>query len=369
MPASTEFENIRKLLVVVPNWVGDAAMASPTLAALRRHFAHTEITFLMRPYVGEVVAGGGWHDGELHWSTQRGLRGEGENLRLARRIAAQRFDAAILLTNSFRSAATVRLAGVPRRVGYARDGRGWLLTHRLRPLRDAEGRFVPSPVVDSYAALAERVGCAVADRELRLGVTQDQERQAAELKRHYGIDDGKAYAVINPGAAFGDAKCWLPERFAEVCDRLVQERGLRPVIVGAPGERALMQSISDQARSQPILCNDPGTTLGSLKPLIRDAALLVCNDTGPRHYGIAFGVPTLSIFGPTHQAWALSHAPRETRLQVAVECGPCQLRACPIDHRCMTRVTSDMVMTGIADLISGQGGAPRDREPAAPATS
>jgi len=364
-----EFQSVGKLLVVIPNWVGDVVMATPTLAALRHRFAQAEIGFLMRRYVAEVVAGGEWHDGELYWSAERGLRGERENLRLARQIGRQRFDAAILLTNSFRSAAIVRLAGVPRRVGYARDGRGWLLTHRLRALRDEDGRFVPSPVVDSYAALAERVGCAVADRKLRLGVTDEQERQARDLKRHFGLGDGQPYAVINSGAAFGDAKCWLPERFAEVCDRLHAEMGLRVVIVGAPGERPLMQSIADQARSKPICCGDPGTTLGSLKPLIRDAALLVCNDTGPRHYGIAFGVPTLSIFGPTHQVWALSHAPRETRLQVEVECGPCQLRACPMDHRCMTRVTTNMVMDGIAGLMNGQSGAARGHEPAAPTKS
>lgn len=353
MSAGTEFTSVRKLLVVIPNWVGDVVMATPALAALRAHFADAEISFLMRRYVADVVAGGGWHDRELYWSAERGVRGERENLRLARQISRERFDVAILLTNSFRSAALVRLAGVPRRVGYARDGRGWLLTHKRRPLRGEDGRFVPSPVVDAYAALAERVGCEVADRRLRLGVADDQEQQAIELKRHYGLDDGRPYAVINPGAAFGDAKCWLPERFAEVCDRLNSEMNLCVVIVGAPGERALMRSIAEQARTNPICCADPGTTLGSLKPIIRDAALLVCNDTGPRHYGIAFGVPTLSIFGPTHQAWAFSEAPRETRLQVEVECGPCQLRACPIDHRCMTRVTAEMVMDGVAALMSG----------------
>jgi heptosyltransferase-2 len=190
------------------------------------------------------------------------------------------------------------------------------------------------------------------DRKLRLGVTPAQEHAGRQVLRHYGLDGGRPYAVVNPGAAFGAAKCWLPERFAEVCDRLEAEHGLRAVLVGAPGEVPLVRDIAGRATSEVICCDEPGTTLGSLKIVIREAVLLVCNDTGPRHYGHAFSVPTVTIFGPTHQAWTDTDYAGEIKLQVPVECGPCQLRTCPIDLRCMTSLTSDMVMRAIETLLA-----------------
>lgn len=352
MRSSVSADGLRKILVVIPNWVGDVVMASPVLAALRRHFRAAHITFLMRSYVREITSGGTWADAELAWPAGRGLAREINLVRLAGDLRRERFDLALLLTNSFRSGLVTWLARIPHRVGFARDGRTLLLSDRLRPLRQA-GRFVPAPVLSAYVQLAEHVGCRVEDRRLRLGVTPEQEAAGATLKQAYGLI-GRRYAVINPGAAFGAAKCWLPERFAELCDRLTTQLNLTCVIVGAAGESELMRRIAAGARTSPVCCDRPGTTLGSLKPLIRDSALLVCNDTGPRHYGNAFGVPTVTIFGPTHQAWTDTDYNGETRLQVAVECGPCQLRTCPLDHRCMVEMTVEMVLDAVRMRLAGQ---------------
>lgn len=341
--------NIRNLLVVAPNWVGDVVMATPVFAALRHHFGRARISFLMRSYVAEIVDGGGWHDATVLWPKAHGLRGALGLRHLAHRLAGERFDLALLLTNSLRSALVARLARIPRRVGYAREGRGGLLTDRLHPLK-RDGEYIPSPLLEYYIALAGRIGCPIEDRRLRLGVSAAQEAAGAALKRHYGLDDGRPYAVLNPGAAFGAAKCWLPERFAEVCDRLYRERGLLPVLVGAAGEADLLRRIAALVNRPLVRCVDPGTSLGSLKVLIRDAKLLICNDTGPRHYGNAFGVPTVTIFGPTHQEWTDTVSPRERKLQASVECGPCQLRVCPLDHRCMRAITGAMVMASAAEL-------------------
>jgi len=342
---------VRRLLVVIPNWVGDVVLATPALAALRAHFREARITYLLRPYVNEIVEGGNWHDVAVHWPSGGGLVRELRTRRMARRLRGERFDLAILLTNSFRSALVAWRAGIRRRVGYARGGRGWMLTDRLRPAREG-GEFVPSPVLPYYIRLAERVGCPVTDRRLRLGITPQQEHAGRDLMHRHGLGDGQPFALINPGAAFGAAKCWLPERFAEVCDRLAADFGLRAVLVGAAGEFSLMRSITQQAKADVVCCDNPGTTLGSLKVLARGAALLVCNDTGPRHYGSAFNIPTVTIFGPTHQAWTDTDYAGEIKLQVPVECGPCQLRSCPIDLRCMTGLTTDMVMRAVADVLS-----------------
>ncbi|MGD8452074.1 MAG: lipopolysaccharide heptosyltransferase II [Phycisphaerae bacterium] len=355
-PVATASDAPCRLLVVVPNWVGDVVLASPTLAALRAGMPRARITYLLRRYVGEIVDGCGWHDECVYWS-QRGGKREGGLLRLAGRLRAGRFDLAVLLTNSFRSALTVRLAGIPRRVGYARELRGWLLTDRLRPLR-RDGVFVPASVLPYYAKLAEHVRCPVTDYGLRLAASPEQQRQGAALLAHYGLDDGRPYAVVNPGAKFGAAKCWLPERFAELCDRLHREHDLRPVLVGSPDEAPLMRQIAEATTEPTVCCVEPGTTLGSLKVVIGGAALLVCNDTGPRHYGLAFGVPTVTLFGPTHQEWTDTGSSAEIKLQVSVDCGPCQLPRCPLDHRCMTRLTTDMVMQAVAELLGRRASVP-----------
>lgn len=360
MPRGVADKPPRRVLVVLPNWVGDVVLATPVLAALRQNFDAAHITYLLRPYVQEIVDGGGWHDAAIQWPRGGGLGRELRTLRLARRLRDPRFDLALLLTNSFRSALFTWRAAARRRVGYARDARGWMLTDRLHPLKK-DGEFVPTPVLPYYCQIAARVGCSVDDQRLRLGITQQQERAGQDLLRHYGLHDGGRYALINPGAAFGAAKCWLPERFAEVCDRLQADFGLRAVIVGAPKEASLMRVIADRAASDALCCTQPGTTLGSLKVLAREAALLVCNDTGPRHYGSAFNVPTVTIFGPTHQEWTDTDYPREIKLQVPVDCGPCQLPACPIDLRCMRLLTTDLVMEAVHTLLAGDALNPSDR--------
>jgi len=362
MPAAFDKATWRNPLIVIPNWVGDVVMATPVLAALRAAMPHARITYLLRGYVQEVVAGGGWHDEAICWPNRSGLARLRDTADLVRRLRRGRHDLALLLTNSFRSALVARLAGIPHRVGYARDGRGRLLTSRLRPQKE-RGEFVPLPVLDYYAALAEHVGCDVTQRKLHLSVSPEQERQGQELRAHYGMRP--PYAVVNPGAKFGAAKCWPAERFAELCDGLT-ERGLSPVLVGSRDEVPLMRSIAQQAHAPVTCCDEPGTTLGSLKVIVRDAAVLVCNDTGPRHYGNAFDVPTVTIFGPTHQEWTDTGYAGEIKLQANVPCGPCQLPVCPIDLRCMREMSTYMVLKAVDEILVRRARRPTEPRSAAP---
>lgn len=361
----TEAQEPRRLLLILPNWVGDVVMATPVLAALRTRLPGTHIAFLHRPYVEEVFAGGGWHDEALTWPTGGGFRREARQFALASRLRAARFDAALLLTNSLRSALLTWWAGIPRRIGYARDGRRPLLTDRLPVLR-SEGEYTPTPLVPYYGRLAEVLGVPLEDRRLRLAVTPGQEQAGQALQRHYGLQPGQ-YAVLNPGAAFGSAKCWLPERYAAVADELYGSHRLRCIVTGAPGEAPLMQAIAAHAKRELTCALQPGTTLGSLKVLIRDAALLVCNDTGPRHYGNAFGVPTVTIFGPTHQAWTDTDYADELKLQAPVPCGPCQLRQCPLDLQCMHEVTVAQALDAAQTLLDRRRRAILAEVPDAPA--
>ena len=181
--------------------------------------------------------------------------------------------------------------------------------------------------------------------------TPEQEAAGRELLERHGLRQ-TAYALLNPGAAFGAAKCWPPERFAALCDALREQVGLWPVLFGAPGELPLLRRIASRARGPVAVCERPGTTLGSLKVLVRGARLMVCNDTGPRHYALAFGVPTVTLFGPTHQAWTDTGYAGELKLQAPVACGPCQLRACPLDHRCLTALTVDHALHAARTVLA-----------------
>lgn len=334
----------QSILVVIPNWVGDVVLATPTLHSLRRRFPKARITFLLRRYVTEVIDGGGWHDELAFWPRSRA-----EGRALLHQLRGANHSVAILLTNSFRSAWTVWRGGARRRVGYARELRSWLLTDVLKPAR-SRGRFVPGPMLDYYAALAAHIGCPVTDRQVRLGITPAQEEAGKQLAQYYQLTPGQ-YVIINPGAAYGAAKCWQPEGFAAVIDALRTKTGLRSAIVGAPGEAPLMRRIAELSCTGPACCTDPGTTLGSLKPLVRDAALVVCNDTGPRHYGNAFGIPTVTIFGPTFQAWTDTGYVGEIKLQAEVPCGPCMKRVCPLDHRCMKLISPEQVVDAAMRLL------------------
>ena len=342
--------DVRRLLGVVPNWVGDVVLATPALRALREGLPEARICLLLRPHLRELLEGHDVFDALEFWPTARGLRSIRPQAALAARLRQQHFDAVVLLTHSFRSALLSWLARIPRRIGYARDGRGWLLTERLRWPRE-HGRFKPLSMVTAYARLIEPLGCMVRDPHPRLAISPQQLEVGQALLRHYRLEP-KRYAVIAPGAAFGAAKCWPPERFAGLIDALRERLGLPAVLAGAPSEYALLEAIAQQARTEAILCTNPGTTLGTLKVLIRDAAVLICNDSGPRHYGIALGTPTVTIFGPTDPAWTETHCPHERKVRVEVPCGPCQLRRCPLDHRCMRQVTVEAVTQAAEALLA-----------------
>ena len=350
----------RRILVVLPSWVGDLVMATPTLRELRRSFADASITFLARPMLGDLIAGSEWADEVLPWEPKgRGRHGHGL-IALTRRLRRGKFDWALLLTNSFRSALLVRLAGVRRRIGYDRDGRGWLLTDRLAVSR-VNGRIAVTRMVDYYGKLAEHLGCEPPGDKLELFCDPEDDRAIERRLRQLGVADrpaGGPLVVISPGASFGASKLWPPGRFAAAADRLIESQGAAVVISCAPGEEEMARRIGRMANRPVHVLDDPVTTLGQFKSLIRRCDLLINNDTGPRHVAKAFNVPVVTIFGPTHPGWTDTDYPLEQKVSVPVECGPCQKKVCPLQHplelQCMTGVTVEMVVAAARELLAAR---------------
>lgn len=338
-------------------------MATPTLRALREHYPDAEISYLLRRYVKPVYTGMPWADRLISYRTGKSKGRAGKNLfDLALRLREAKFDMAVLLPNSFKTALLCKTAGIPRIVGYERDGRGFLLSDKLVPLKD-KGKFVPNPIVKYYLGLANYLGSGHRDLTLQLFVTDAEKREAETLLARAGLDPqidrpgrsgGAPLVLLNPGAQYGEAKCWPPARFAAVADELVRKHNATILVSGAPKERRILDEVMGHIRTKAIDLSKVGTTLGALKDVVRRCDLMVTNDTGPRHLAAAFGVPVITVFGPTHPEWTEIYFDAERKVSVPVYCGPCQRKTCPLDHRCMTLVTPEMVIQNARSLLGAK---------------
>jgi len=348
----------RRLLVVMPSWLGDTVMATPTLRALRGLYRDAHITALIRGSVKPILDGCPWIDRMVTVRPRRKGMPDGRRkgpVALAGRLSAGQFDTAVLLPNSFRVALLARMAGIGRRVGYDRDGRGFLLTDRLLPRRDG-GRFVPVPTRDYYLGLAQYLGAPDPDPTLQLFTRPSNDEKADRLLNQAGYtsSDTRRLVLISPGANYGDAKIWYPDRFAAVADRCVRELGAVVGVTGASHERPILDKVLAAAKEPILDLPRLGMDLGLFKSVVRRSSLVITNDTGPRHVAAAFGVPVVTVFGPTDPAWTHIDYPEERQVRVDVFCGPCQKKKCPLDHRCMTQIHPEMLFEQVAELLTAQ---------------
>jgi len=349
-------ESPARILVVLPTWVGDAVMATPALRAVRGRFDGAYIAWMGGRAAQDVLAGLPWADERIiDPSKGSGLAGL---WRAARRLAAERYDLVVLLSNAFRVALVCRFGRVRRRVGYDRDGRGWLLTDRAPVPREADGTFTVVPALSYYLALAERLGADVSDRSMQLAVEPDAATAAEALGAEAGVDPSRPIVIINPGASFGSSKLWMPDRFAAVADALIDAHGAQIVINAAPNEKAIAASVADRMAGAPAVnFAERDNTLALLKALTARAALMITGDTGPRHMAAALGCGVVTLFGSTDPDWTTIDYPRERIVRVAVPCAPCQKKQCPLPaggehHQCMTKITVEMVLDAAADLLA-----------------
>jgi lipopolysaccharide heptosyltransferase II len=326
------------VLVRGPNWIGDAVMSEPALSALRRLFPQAELTLLVKPAVAELFKGHPdvsqilvYDDRGLH----AGLTGK---WRLANELRRGRFDLAILFQNAFEAALLAFLAGIPRRYGYATDGRRLLLSDPVpRP-----GRTAVSHQVHYYLEMLRPLGCEEGAKPPRLLLFREEEAAMAKRLAESGVGSSESLIGLNPGSTYGGAKRWLPERFAETADRLAGQSGATVLIVGARGEETLARAIAGKIQARTVVLSGR-TSVRELMAAVKRCSVFVTNDTGPMHIAAAFGVPVVAVFGPTDWRTTAPFGTGHALVRQPVDCSPCLLRECPIDHRCMTRVTVDEV--------------------------
>jgi heptosyltransferase-2 len=319
------------------------------LRALKQRYAEARVVGVMKPYVAGVLEGSSCIDhveltGDGSWG--RGV------LPVARRLRQYKIDLAVLFPNSFRSALIAWLGGCKERIGYVRYGRGPLLTKGLQPFCDDRGHLTPSPALDAYNLLAEAAGCSQVSRRMELFTSDQDQAKADEVWARASLSTYPEVICLNPGAAFGSAKYWPVEYFAELARNLAESRGCGVLVLCGPSEKALANAIVQKAAHPAVhSLADYALSLGLTKACIRRADMLVTTDSGPRHFAAAFDKPVVTLFGPTHIAWTETYHPRAVHLQRKVACGPCQLRVCPLDHRCMKELTPKEVFQAASALF------------------
>jgi heptosyltransferase-2 len=331
-----------KILVRATNWVGDAIMSVPALEAIRRARPDAEITIFARPWVADLYRGQAFADRIIEFDSTGSGRGPLALEHLARALRREKFDRAVLLQNAFQAAWIAWRARIQERIGYARDARSWLLTRAIRVPRHGE---IPAHEAYYYLELLRRARWI--DRlpvlePIRLRVDPAAVERADSRLRDAGAPAGAIRIAIAPGAAFGSAKCWDPGRYAALADRLIADFGAIVILFGTASEREVTERIAALMRFQPV--NLAGKTpVGELPALFAACNLFVGNDSGAMHVAAAVGLPVVAIFGPTDPEGTAPVTPQQTLVQQHVSCSPCFLRHCPVDHRCMTRVTVDAV--------------------------
>jgi heptosyltransferase-2 len=327
-------------------------MATPALRALRGAFPDARIVGVIKPGVAPTLDGNPWLNDLILFdprSHDRRFRAAAAWSRLRR----ERAGLAVLFPNSFRSALLAWAAGIPRRVGYARGGRGLLLTDRLSVERDRRGVRLPVPAVEYYLALIRHLGIRPVSVRTELFTTADDESQANTAWSRLGLHGDRLVVCLNTGGAYGPAKSWPAGHFAALARRLVDEAGVRVLVVCGPSERAAAREIERAVqRTEVVSLAGMELSLGLTKACVRRSALLVTTDSGPRHFAAAFGVPVVSLFGPTHIGWTRTYHPQAIHLQQPVPCGPCQKPVCPlVHHRCMTELSPDAVFRAAVRLL------------------
>ncbi|MDA0658978.1 MAG: lipopolysaccharide heptosyltransferase II [Planctomycetota bacterium] len=330
--------------VVLPNWIGDVVMATPTLRNLKRHFGHdVRLIGVMRPYVRDVLAGSNLLEQEVLFDPRSSDRSH-HTWSVGRQLRRMNVEVMVLLTNSVRSAALAWLSGAQQRIGYARGGRRWLLTQALTAPRVAGG-WKPISAVDYYLQLSYALGAGQDSGIPVLNTLPADDDAARHVWKSFGIPAGASVVVLNTGGAYGQAKHWPSSYFSHLASRIAVEREEWVIILCGPAERQQATLIEQQAAHPRVrsLAAFP-SSIGLTKAVVRRAQRMITTDSGPRHFSHPFQVPVLTIFGPTDPQWSETRHPQSIHVQEAMDCSPCGKRVCPLGHhRCMVDLTPERV--------------------------
>ncbi len=335
-----DLKQAKRILIRTTNWIGDAVMTTPAVHAIRRNFPEAHIGVLAKPWVAPVFNANPHVDEVLIYDAKGAHRGLLGKWRLADQLQRQKWDVGFVLPNSFESALLFAMARIPIRIGYKTQHRNILLTD---PAFLNQKLKENSHETDHYLKLLKLSGLEAGRPELELVVNSKDQARSGDILRKNGIKRIETVIGINPGAAFGTAKRWPAERFAQLADLLAEKQTARILIFGGPGEQEVAQEIATSMTHTPLILSGK-TTLGEAMALVEKCDLLVTNDSGLMHIAAALHRPLVAIFGPTNP---VTTGPLDSRAKIVrepIECSPCLKRECPLEHHgCMVNISVERV--------------------------
>jgi heptosyltransferase-2 len=336
-------DGIDKILIRGTNWIGDAILTLPAVASIRATYPRAHIAVLVKPWVADIYKIFSAVDEIIiyknKFDTPAGV------FRLARMLKGKKFDAAILLQNAIEAAIIAFAAGIPLRAGYDSDARGLLLTHRVH--RTEEIRKVHQ--IDYYLEMVKALGCVSVDREMHLE-TKISLSDAGHVLRKFVPETIKTIIGIAPGATYGPAKRWFPDRFAAVADKLDEKYFTQGILLGGKSDWGVAQEVQRLARTE--LINLAGkTTLREAIYLISQCRLFISNDSGLMHIAGALNIPTIALFGSTNPVTTSPAGNQSVIVRREVSCSPCLKKTCPTDFSCMMLISVEDVLTAAQKLL------------------
>lgn len=335
----------KNIIVRMPNWLGDLVMATPVLKDLRDRWPEAKITAMCQNGVGNILVGNPYIDEILNFKRPNGWIHRIFHGGVVEPLKQGHYDLGILLTNSFSSAWFFWRGQVKNRVGYATHQRSLLLNYPVPFPENKEKQHL----VITYKMLLTPLGIPLSDTSPELFITSEEKKEIQDSLVHFGVTKDSITVGINPGAAYGSAKCWLPERFKEVAKKLTEDPRVVVLFVGDKSGAPMINEICD-GLSERVINLAGKTTLRELIGFIQASQVFLTNDSGPMHIASALGVPLVALFGSTSD---ITTGPYKGGIVIhkRAACSPCYRRECPIDFRCMTEISVGEVVQAIRKLM------------------
>lgn len=340
------FDQAKNILIRGTNWIGDAIMTLPAVHAVRNTFPAARISVLAKPWVAEIFTLCPDVDEVIIFQSPGPHAGLTGKLKLARELASRTFDTAILLQNAIEAAIITWLAGIPVRAGYNSDGRGLLLTHSVERTKDI--RKVHQ--IQYYLEMVKSLGCLPAEADVHLHPGKDYEKLSEKILSEHSIRKEGIIIGLAPGAAYGPAKRWMPERFAAAGDRLIEDLSAQVVLFGSREDRRTTDIVQQRAH-HPMVNLAGKTNLKEAIAAISRCTLFISNDSGLMHIAGALNIRTVAIFGSTNPVTTSPVGKRSVVICKGASCSPCLKKTCPTDFRCMEMVSVEEVCETAKGLL------------------
>jgi heptosyltransferase-2 len=342
----TPFDRARNILIRGTNWIGDAVMTLPAVRAVRNTFPAARISVLTKPWVAEIFNLCPDVDEVIVFQSPGSHSGITGKLRLVKQLKARNFDMAILLQNAIEAAIITWLAGIPIRGGYNSDARGLLLTHSVQ--RTADIRKVHQ--IQYYLEMVKSLGCQAAGANAYLQPGKEYETLSEKLFSAHGIGRKNLLIGFAPGATYGPAKMWFPERFAAVVDRLIEDLSAQIILFGSSEDRKITDLVEQHAH-HPLINLAGITNLKEAIAVISRCILFISNDSGLMHVAGALNIPTVAIFGSTNPVTTSPVGERSVVIYKGASCSPCLKETCATDFRCMEMISVEEVCETAKGLL------------------